>query len=1131
MKPRAIHQFHSGSAYGDGVTNGMFFIQKVLRESGYRSEIYCVHVDPRLRCRIHHFQDYEDSADDLLLVHYSLGTDHDLFITNLNSPAVLIYHNITPAHFFPEGSGTRVLIESGRRQLAQWAIDRHFVGAIADSEFNAEELASWGYSPIASIGLLVDLDRLRSHVWNADVANEIKDARNLLFVGRICEHKGQIALAQMMARLRAIVNVPVRLLLAGATELDTYEAELRETIGRLGLTSSVVVLGKRDDEDIYALYRFADLYVSLSQHEGFGMPFVEAMAFDLPILAIDAGGVTTTLDTGGLLLESANPDLMAAAAKLMLQEPSLRRQVIEGQRKSLARHERPVLVSAFETFLREIGFDVTFNSVQRNPPLTRHQWSVEGPFDSSYSLAIVNRELARALDRAGEDVALISRDGPGTFAPNDAFLRANQEIAGMFERGRDGTFPDVCLRNQFPPHVMDMRGTLRVLANYAWEESGFPGDWVPEFNASLDLITVTSSYVAKVLRDNGVHVPIGIVGNGIDQILECSDSSSVPCDRHGPFRFLHISSGFPRKGLDILLAAWAAAFAKTDDVELVVKTFANVHNTIEVDLDEYLKRNPHSAPITLINGDLDPRAVRKLYTCADALVFPSRGEGFGLPIAEAMALEKPVITTAYGGQTDFCTTDTAWLCDYTFAYAKTHMSLFDSVWVEPDLMSLTRTLRELFEASIDERTRRTESGRALIRSRYTWDQVAQRTRDAVGAVRRSPSADGLRLPTIGLVSTWNSRCGIAAYAQSLVRGIESERLHVFANKVDEILQPDEGFVRRCWNAGWEDPLDELLQEIIAANVDAVVLQFNFGFFRLQTLKCLIDRLHARGVVTFMILHSTADVIRPDITVRLADIHLTLATVCRLLVHSVHDLNRLKTIGLVDNVALFPMGLPQPFIGNRAAVRQSLGLEGNTVIASFGYLLPHKGLRELIGAFALLRAKVPRAHLLLLNALYPITESTEELRACQKEIRRLRIGDSVTLVTDFLEEGEVVTRLAAADILVYPYQRTQESASAAVKIGLASLTPIAVTPLQIFADIAAVSHTLPGTTSADIADGLTTLLADPPATSALAGRQEAWVAAHAWPNLWSRLDGLIRGELREDNRAALRATERSPHSLS
>src|SRR4029077_1019783 len=78
---------------------------------------------------------------------------------------------------------------------------------------------------------------------------------------------------------------------------------------------------------------------------------------------------------------------------------------------------------------------------------------------------------------------------------------------------------DVCLRNQFPPYVADMRGAVRVLANYAWEESAFPIGWVREFNPSLYLITVKSRYVAKVLRDNGVHVPIEVVGNGIDQIL------------------------------------------------------------------------------------------------------------------------------------------------------------------------------------------------------------------------------------------------------------------------------------------------------------------------------------------------------------------------------------------------------------------------------------------------------------------------------------------------------------------------------------------------------------------------------------------------------------------------------------
>src|SRR5262249_43093580 len=155
---------------------------------------------------------------------------------------------------------------------------------------------------------------------------------------------------------------------------------------------------------------------------------------------------------------------------------------------------------------------------------------------------------------------------------------ANPDIAKMVKRG--GTSPMVCLRNQFPPYVKDMRGAFRVLANYAWEESGFPPEWVREFNASLDLITVTSSYVAKVLRDNGVSAPIHVVGNGIDQVLAVGGSQFVSRSDTNPFRFLHVSSGFPRKGLDLLLAAWGTAFTKSDGVELVIKTFPNVHNRI-----------------------------------------------------------------------------------------------------------------------------------------------------------------------------------------------------------------------------------------------------------------------------------------------------------------------------------------------------------------------------------------------------------------------------------------------------------------------------------------------------------------------------------------------------------------------
>ena len=99
---------------------------------------------------------------------------------------------------------------------------------------------------------------------------------------------------------------------------------------------------------------------------------------------------------------------------------------------------------------------------------------------------------------------------------------------------------------------------------------------------SLDLITVTSRYVAKVLRDNGVHVPIEVAGNGVDQILAGQalprGFSRSPSD---PFRFLHISSGFPRKGLDVLLTAWGMAFTRSDRVSLTIKNVSNVHNQIE----------------------------------------------------------------------------------------------------------------------------------------------------------------------------------------------------------------------------------------------------------------------------------------------------------------------------------------------------------------------------------------------------------------------------------------------------------------------------------------------------------------------------------------------------------------------
>jgi glycosyltransferase involved in cell wall biosynthesis len=1085
----------------------MFFIQTILRDSGYRSEIFCGHVEPRFAGHIRPINDYRDRADDLLLVHYSLGTLYEAWIEDRKTPRVLIYHNITPAHFFPKGSELHGLAQSGRARLAAWARQGVFAGAIADSAFNAAELLASGYSSVAAIPLLVDLDRIRQAPWNEELSEQLAGARNLLFVGRLCEHKGQLDLVEMLTQLTRMCASPVRLILVGDTTSRDYQNAVAEEIERCGLGDRVLMLGRRDDEDVYALYRCCDLYCSMSQHEGFGMPLVESMAFDLPVLACAAGAVSATLASGGLVLDNCDPDSFAGAARLLLEEPWLRREVILGQRRALGQYERSPLVRELQNHLRRIGFDVNLRESRGTP--SPRVWSIEGPFDSSYSLSLVNRELARGLSRAGETVDLVSRDGPGPFEPNQRFLAKDTEVRDMWRAGKASGVIDVNLRNLYPPSVADMRGALRGLAIYAWEESGFPERYVVEFNSTLNLITVASRFVAKVLRDNGVHAPIRVVGEGCDHVLDTAASDLTAGLEARPFRFLHVSSCFPRKAVDVLLAAWAKAFCDADPVELVIKTFPNAHNHIEDILAAIKTAHPRHAPIRLINRDVELEELRRLYLDAHAVVCASRGEGFGLPLVEALALGKPVIATAYGGQMDFCTPQSAWLCDYSFAYARTHLAVVSSVWTEPDVDSLVRALKECFSAP-EERMRRAQAGCALVRSQFSWAQVAERTRRAVEQVGRLP-ASVLRLPKIGLVSTWNSRCGIAAYSKWLVGEIAPEKLVVFADRTATLVEPDEEFVNRSWTQGFADPLDDLYEAISTAAVDAVVVQFNLGFFRLPALAALIDRLVDGGILVFVCLHSTVDVEKPDLTIRLQEAKSSLARACRLLVHSVHDLNRLKTLGLVDNVTLFPQGAPTPVTVDRRQVRRDLRLTGNPVLATFGYLLPHKGLRELIRAFALIKRRQPQAHLLMLNALYPVPQSAEEHQSCLTEIEAHGLENCVTLTTDYLPDHDVLARLQAADVVVFPYQHTQESASAAVRLGLASLVPVACTPLPIFDDVSNATYQLSGITPEAIAGGITTLLSDKTLRSELAAKQKAWLAAHAWPALSRRLMGLIRGE--------------------
>ena len=1109
FRPTAIHQFHGGSSQGDAITNGLLYTRQLLQELGFPSEIYCQDVAPELVGRIRSAPTFEDGPDVLLVVHFSWAIRYFDWLGRLKCRKLLVFHNITPPEFFDEGSDFAHFADVSWQQLA--ALRTQVIGSLANSQYSARQLEQLGYDRPVVLPLLFDPNPSAGAAPDETLPEPhgADGALNILFVGRIVANKRQDKLLEVVRHLKGDGHPrPPHLFLAGGPGAGfAYGQELATLASDLDIADCVSFLGKVSDARLRALYEGCDVFLSLSEHEGFCVPVVEAMASDLPVVALASSAVSETVGCGGLLLDSDDPAVAAGVLRTIGDEPELRRRLILAGRENIQRFRRNATLVELARFLRHrAGIDLAVPD-EPAPDAPACPWRIEGPFDSSYSLAAVNRSLARALVEQGVDVGLRSTEGPGDFPPDPAFLQRAPDVEQLWRRGNAMIRPAVGLRNLYPPRVSGLSSATRVLCSWGWEESGLPREWVNSFNDELNLITTVSRYVAELLVANGVRVPIAVVGNGAD--AQIADFPRGAADEPGPaaFRFLHVSSGFPRKGIDVLLRAWGRAFRASDPVRLVIKTFPNPHNETGRWLQELEDACPDHAPIEFIDEDLDDDAVQALYRGCDALVAPSRGEGFGLPLAEAMRHGLAVITTRHGGALDFCSDDNAWLIDFDYAYAASHLGVFNSVWAEPHEADLVRALKEVHAMPPAARAAKTERARALVDGTFTWPRVAARTREAVARLDTLPALS--RMPRVALVSTWNVRCGIASYARHQTSAFPRGTLQVFASHADELIRPDEPFVQRCWRQGWADDLVQLDEALRQAKPDLVVIQFNFGFFDIEALGRLLDRLATDGVPYYLVLHSTMDVAKPERRISLRQIQHSLARAARLLVHGAADLNRLKSMHLNAAAAIVPHGTPSFHPDASLDSRVALGLAGKRVLGCFGYLLPDKGFGVLLDAFFRLRQRHGDLHLLLVTSLYPDPVSQKEAEQRRAQIRGSGHADSVTLVTAHLEEAQAQSLLQAADLLVFPYQTTQESSSGAVRFGLATLRPVACTPLHIFDDVASVVHRLPGTTAEELEHGIETLFNDVDRLNSHADRQARWLAEHEWPAASRRFWDMLR----------------------
>jgi glycosyltransferase involved in cell wall biosynthesis len=1132
-----IHQFHSGSAVADAVTNSMFFVQSLLQDMGFESDIFVQHVDAALSGRIRPLEDITTSANDLLLIHHSMGHDVLSRLADLRCRKFLVYHNITPPQFFSKSDPSHAYALKGYGQLS---LLRDIVeSAIAVSEFNAQQLRQRDFDNVTVIPLLKDFTEIRYAPHSRTPYHDQSAVVRLLFVGRIVRHKCQHELIDFVDKVRSVGRVPLELALIGHFDnRDDYKSELDELVRTLALEKNVNFIGRVTDAELFGWYRAASAYVSLSEHEGFGVPLVESMAFDLPVIAYPSSAVPDTLGQAGITIPDKDPRSILEPLLRLHEDRAFRGEIIRSQRRRLLRFSRKYVESELRRWLLDVGasdggnealgLDTPIEHDWR--PLQRTHYVIEGPFETSYSLAIVNRNLALALnDRDACAAHIEPAEGTKSYPVDPiAARRLPFKIQNLVQPAPVDAERIVTIRNTYPPRPNGMLGDLR-LVHLAWEESSIPDALTGLINLYLDGVLTPSEYSKQAIRNSGVRVPIAVIGHGIDhsglapRVID-DRKRRGPVTPSLPFTFLHISSGLARKGIEELITTYCSAFSSYDPVLLVIKTFDNDTNTIDAWVERLTGASKYSPAIQIISAELDQREVDFLYHIADALVLPTRGEGFNLPAAEAMARGVPVIVTRHSGHLDFCNDQNSFLIDCTYEMSSSHLKIPGSFWGRASVEQLLQAMKTLYRAGREPDTvtacHASQGQRDALQLR--WADVAERVDSFIEFLAKRPIMR--RKLRLGWISTYNARCGIATHSHHLLEFFDNEAFEITIIADDqEAVGPDPDNLMRLWRKGGGH--NAIIDYLITNKFDATFLQYNVGFFEPGDFADMLTALAEENINTFVMLHRTSGLENHRL-ISYFKLTEALQNCTRIFVHSLEDVNRLRQSGVTGNVVLLPHGVIDRPALNAEAVRGLLGLSGfNPVIGTFGFLLPGKGLPELIHSFALLLRASPGAYLLMVNANYPVPESEAERERCLAVIRQLELEGQTRLINDFLDLEETLFLLSACDIIVFPYQRSEESASGAVRLGLAVGRPVLTTPLAVFSDLSEIVHQLPGTNARDIAEGIGSFLGDEQRKVEIVQRQRDWIRQNSWAAQAERIANIIQGCFEETHGHALSVPRR------
>lgn len=352
-----IYQLVPSLAYGDAIGNEVIALHRVINDLGYKTKVLADYIDPRVNINgdIYNYKSFTSqlNKDDIVIYHKATGNHFSEEFKNYNCKKIMIYHNMTPPAFFSAfNKKIEKELERGIQQLHKLKGNVDYI--LADSEFNKLDLKTIGFDCEINVQpLIINFSDYDSEA-DKNIINKYKNkGTNILFTGRIAPNKKQEDIIKVFYYYKNYIDKDAKLFLVGSYNgTEKYYAKLKGFVKQLNL-KDVYFTSHIPFKKILAYYKIADVFLCMSEHEGFCVPLLEAMYFDIPIVAFDSTAIPYTLGDSGVLLDSKDYIEFSEVIRKIHEDETYKNEIIIRQRENLSRFQENATAELFKQYLKK----------------------------------------------------------------------------------------------------------------------------------------------------------------------------------------------------------------------------------------------------------------------------------------------------------------------------------------------------------------------------------------------------------------------------------------------------------------------------------------------------------------------------------------------------------------------------------------------------------------------------------------------------------------------------------------------------------------------------------------------------------------------------------------------------------